>query len=298
MNKTLKKSLFLTSLLITTIAVSDFVAVYATHGKSGAVPLIPLDNETTNLEKDQIKVMTINMAHGRGDGKHQILQPDQVIINNIAATGRLIAKQGAQVVALQEADGPSWWSGDFSHVNTVAKLGGMTSAAQGLNVNGLGLGYGTAVISQLKASNARQVTFEKNMPTLSKGFVAVTNEWPGDPAFKFDAVSLHLDFANNNVRKKQLKALSEFIKTADKPVILMGDFNTDMSKDLLPKFLKETQLATWKANDDSIVTFPLLGTRIDWILVSPEFRIVEQTVLDDVLSDHKILTAGIERVQG
>jgi endonuclease/exonuclease/phosphatase family metal-dependent hydrolase len=75
----------------------------------------------------------------------------------------------------------------------------------------------------------------------------------------------------------------------------MGDFNTDMSKSLLPQFISRTGLQTWKADDQSIVTFPALKSRIDWILASSEFRIVEQSVLDDVLSDHRILKAVIGR---
>lgn len=139
------------------------------------------------------------------------------------------------------------------------------------------------------------MTFEKNLPTFSKGFVVVTLEWPGDPSFKFDVVSLHLDFASKEARKRQLANLSQLIKMAGKPVIVMGDFNTDMSKELLPAFVKETQLQTWKIDDDSIVTFPMLGSRIDWVFVSSEFRVVDQTVLGDVLSDHSIVTAVIER---
>lgn len=116
-------------------------------------------------------MMTINMAHGRGNGKNQILQSDDFIKGNVSTIGRLIAREGPQVVALQEADAPSWWSGDFSHVNTVGKLGGMASAIQGLNVDGLGLGYGAAIVTQLESSNARQVTFKKNIPAFSKDYL-------------------------------------------------------------------------------------------------------------------------------
>lgn len=127
----------------------DHIAVHLTHGKSEAISIVSLENPASNLKTDQIKVMTINMAHGRGDGKNQILQSNEVIKDNVTAIGRLIAREDAQIVALQEADAPSWWSGNYSHVNAVGTLGGMTSAMQGLNVDGLGLQYGTAVITQL-----------------------------------------------------------------------------------------------------------------------------------------------------
>jgi endonuclease/exonuclease/phosphatase family metal-dependent hydrolase len=171
----------------------------------------------------------------------------------------------------------------------------MTSAVQGLNVNGLGLHYGAALVTQLRVLDARQVTFARNAPTFSKGFVAATCSWPGDSNFKFDVVSVHLDFASSNVRARQLSVLAKSIKKAARPVIIMGDFNTEMSKKLLPGFLKETGLSTWKPDNDSIVTFPGRGSRIDWILVSPEFRIVKQTILDDVVSDHRVVRAAIRR---
>ena len=290
-----KKRIALPFFFIIALAVCSYATVHATHGQSKAVSVFSIKNQKQTLETDQIKVMTINLAHGRGDGKSQILQSNEVIKDNVTAIGHLIAKEAAQVVALQEADAPSWWSGNYSHVNAIGKLAGMSSAVQGSNIEGLGLQYGTAVVTQLEVSEARQVTFEKNVPTLSKGFVVVASEWPGDSSFKFDVISLHLDFASNDVRKKQLAVLAETVKNSGKPVIMMGDFNTDMSEELLPAFLKQTQLKAWKADDTSIVTFPFLNSRIDWILVSPAFEIAQQTVLDEVLSDHKILTAVIKR---
>ncbi len=289
----------------------DIIVVTMTHGSSMQLEVVPIESSPVGLAADkkagqsagqsadqgvdQIRVMTINMAHGRADGRNQMLQSTAIIQENVDNIGQLIARENAQVVALQEADAPSWWSGKFSHVERVATVGGMASAVQGRNVDGLGLHYGAAVVTELKVSGARQVTFEKNAPTFSKGFVVVTCSWPGYAGFEFDVVSLHLDFASATVRSRQLAILGKLVKQSARPIILMGDFNTDMSKDLLPKFLQETGLQTWRVNDSSIVTFPVLGSRIDWIFTSPEFRIVEQRVLDDVLSDHSIVVATLER---
>jgi len=262
----------------------DIVIVSLTHGESRPVGIVHLDNPIADLASDQIRVMTINMAHGRADGRNQMLVPNAAIKENVDKIGRLIARENVQVVGMQEADAPSWWSGRFSHVNRVGEIGGMTSAVQGRNIDGLGLHYGSAVVTQLEVFQAREVTFEMNLPTFSKGFVVVTCTWPGDPGFEFDVVSLHLDFASSEVRSSQISILLDLVKQTDRPVILMGDFNTDMSGELLPAFIKESGLRTWRVNDASIVTFPVLGSRIDWIFASPELRIVNQRVLDDVLS--------------
>ncbi|MBT3285694.1 MAG: hypothetical protein HN380_00010 [Victivallales bacterium] len=277
------------------LVLCDLAIVCTTHGGSHKVEVATLDIDAVSAGQDLITLLTINMAHGRRDGRNQILQSGKAIRGNIDAIGELIAREGAQLVALQEADAPSWWSGGFSHVNRVAALGSMTSAIQGTNVSGWGLHYGAAIVSQLEVSDAHQITFPRNIPTFSKGFVVATCEWPGDQSFRFDVVSLHLDFASAKVRSKQLSVLENLVTKTDRPIIIMGDFNTDMSKSLLPQFISRTGLQTWKADDQSIVTFPALKSRIDWILASSEFRIVEQSVLDDVLSDHRILKAVIGR---
>lgn len=282
-------------ILIVIIALIDVIILFATHGRSDEIEIVRLVNPVVSENTEQLKVMTINMAHGRANGRNQILQSNKNIINNVSAIGQLVAREDPHIVAMQEADSPSWWSGGFSHVNAVGKTGGMASAIQGLHVDGLGLSYGASIVTKLEAIRARQITFKKNFPTFSKGFVVVTCVWPGDSTFEFDVISLHLDFASDSVRKYQLSILSELVRNSTRPVILMGDFNTDMSEPLLPAFLRETNLRTWKVEDNSIVTFPFLGTRIDWIFVSSDLELVEQSVLGDILSDHSILTAVIQR---
>jgi endonuclease/exonuclease/phosphatase family metal-dependent hydrolase len=290
-----RKYFVLLMLAVLAVIIVDLVLVFATHGTTGKVNVVTLQNDAKTIKSDQVTVLTINMAHGRSDGRNQIFQSSEVIEKNVTTIGNLIAREKAQVVALQEADAPSWWSGRFSHVNKVGSLGGMTSAVQGQNVDGLGLHYGAALVTQLKVTDAHQVTFARNVPTFSKGFVVATCTWPGDSSFKFDVVSVHLDFASSKVRASQMKVLAASIKKAARPVIVMGDFNTNMSEKLLPDFLKTTRLSTWKPNDESIVTFPLMDSRIDWILVSQEFNIVQQAVLDDVVSDHRAVRATIRR---
>ncbi len=290
-----RKRVILPLLAIAAAIVGDYAVVSLTHGESKPVEIVQLENEVEYLPTDEIKVMSINMAHGRADGRNQLFQSKKAIEQNVTNIGHLVAREMPQIVALQEADAPSWWSGNFSHVEKVGRIGAMTSATQGQNIDGLGLHYGAAVTTQLQTSEAWQITFPMSFPTFSKGFVAVTCAWPGDQKFQFDVVSLHLDFASASVRSDQLQILSEFVNQNTRPVILMGDFNTDMSKDLLPEFIKETGLQTWRVDDTSIVTFPVLESRIDWIFASPDFQITDQKVLDDILSDHSVVVASLVR---
>jgi len=274
------------SLLIT------LFVLYKTYGKSGKVePFVVHGNEIE--EKETLTLLSINMAHGRGSGRNQILQSNKVIETYVEKIAQLIKEHKGDIVALQEADAPSWWSGGFSHVNRVAELSKMRFAVQGEHINGLGLKYGASLVSNVNVLNAHSQTFQMNIPTFSKGFVLSTCEWQD---ITFSVVSLHLDFARPSVRKRQLKHVAETLKKEGTPVIVMGDFNTMKSYESLPDFMEALNLHTWKFDDKSIITFPSLGGfRLDWVLVSTEFEIVHQEVLDEVVSDHRALKVVLKK---
>jgi hypothetical protein len=67
-----------------------------------------------------LRVMTLNLAHGRGLAQHQSLLRRSQFGANLVASGQIIAREAPDVVALQEADGPSVWSGHFDHVQSLA----------------------------------------------------------------------------------------------------------------------------------------------------------------------------------
>ena len=57
----------------------DFFVVFMTHGGSMPLEVLSIQNSDREPVADQIKVMTINMAHGRSDGRNQLLQAKQTI---------------------------------------------------------------------------------------------------------------------------------------------------------------------------------------------------------------------------
>jgi len=62
--------------------------------------------------------------------------------------------------------------------------------------------------------------------TLPKGFVVSCINWPANPAYSVDVISVHLDFMSAKTRKQQAKTLVDVLKSRNRPMILMGDFNT------------------------------------------------------------------------
>lgn len=248
-------------------------------------------NHKVFKHKDSLTLFSINMAHGRGEGENQIFQSNDIIKKYVDKIGNLVKRESADIVALQESDDNSWWSGNFSHTQQIAKIADLPYVIQGKNIDGLGLSYGASIITNLNIINAKEYTFPMSFPTFNKGFVLATCQWDN---LSFNVISLHLDFARSSVRKKQLNILYQSIKEENKPIIILGDFNTDISNHELYNFIQSLSLKTWKPNDTSIITFPPMGgSRIDWILVSTEFTIIEQKVLKDTISDHKAVRATI-----
>ena len=108
------------------VAVSCYVCGPNAYG-SGSGNLWAAEPPTPVAEKSspvELVVMTLNAAHGRADGIHQALLEKQSVEENLDKIGRVLKERSPDVVTLQEADGPSIWSGQFDHVAYLAKAGG------------------------------------------------------------------------------------------------------------------------------------------------------------------------------
>ncbi len=234
-----------------------------------------------------LTVMTLNVAHGRKDGRHQILQKRAAFRSHMDDIAAVLVREKPDVVALQEADGPSIWSGNFNHVQCLAEKAGFPYSMRGEHVKGLKLSYGTALLSVLELKDAVSLAF-KPSPTPPKGFVVGTIEWPASGGFKVDVVSVHLDFARKSVRKKQVQELIEKLSQRENALIVMGDFNCEWTgrEPTLRTLADKLKLRTYEPKSAEMKTFPKLKMRIDWILVSPEIEFEAYEVIPDVVSDH------------
>jgi endonuclease/exonuclease/phosphatase family metal-dependent hydrolase len=242
-----------------------------------------------------LKVMTLNLAHGRGDSFHQLLQRSDTTLANLETIATLFKTTGPDVVALQEADGPSFWSGNFDHVEYLAKQASFGRSVRGAHVDGIGLSYGTALLANLELQDAQAITFEPTLSPVPKGFVVSTIRWPGIPCVGIDVVSIHLDFASESIRRKQAGELIETLRARNRPVIVMGDMNSEWQlQDSTVQYLsRELNLSAYSPERTDLDTFPAFGERLDWILVSPELKFRSYRVLDDVVSDHRGVVAEL-----
>lgn len=231
-----------------------------------------------------MRVMTFNIAHGRAAGFHQALLSGDRIRANLDSIASTFA--GVDVVALQEVDGPSLWSGRFDHVRYLAERSGIADTYRGSHVNRLGLDYGTALLSRRPLADPRSVAFAPSFPTPRKGFVVATVDLDGAPV---DVVSLHLDFSRASVRARQLAELAATLKERARPAIVMGDFNCpDVDAAALG-------LTAYRPDAPDLATFPAFRARLDWILLSRGLDFAGYSVLPAGLSDHQAVVAEVLR---
>ena len=238
--------------------------------------------------RDTLTVMTLNVAHGRRDGFHQALQRRVTIERNLSEVAAELERVDPDVVALQEADGPSIWSGRFDHVRYVASAARFANFVRGEHVRGFGLSYGTALLAQIPLDDALSITFAPSPPTLAKGFVVSTIGWPGRPDVVLDVVSVHLDFARRSVREAQVDELVAVLARRGRPAIVMGDFNCELASrgSPLKRLVERGRLTAYQPEAPGLATFPSFGSRLDWVLVSPGLEFAGYRTLPATLSDH------------
>lgn len=252
-----------------------------------------------DIEPGTLKIITLNVAHGRSDGRHQSLQSTRTIRKNLDQIAQVLVREAPDVVALQEADGPAIWSGNFNHVDYLANQGVFAHNFRGEHVKGLRLSYGTALLSQLPLDDCASITFTPSPPTLSKGFVTSSVNWPRSNV-EVTIVSVHLDFARASVRGEQIQRLIAQLEDAEGPVVVMGDFNCEWrgKESSLRTLAGDLGLRAYQPSADDMATFPGLGKRLDWILISPGLEFVSYAHLDDTLSDHLGVVAELQLAAG
>lgn len=239
-----------------------------------------------------LKVMTLNVAHGRKDGFNQLFQSEQRIRNNLAEIAAILKQTGADIVALQEADGPSRWSGNFDHVAQLAEQAGYPWYSRAGHAQSWLFDYGTALLAQGEITKMLSHTFPPSPPTLSKGFLVGQIAWQPNESMEapvlVDVVSVHLDFSRNSVRQQQIAEMTQILADRKNPMIIFGDFNSDWFNDasVVHELARRCRLHVYKPWADDLGTYNSNGRRLDWILLSHDLEFKNYTVLPHIVSDH------------
>ena len=259
------------------------------------VAALPVNEVRPASALNSVKVVSLNAAHSRSMGFHQALQSSDKARVNLDAIVDVLERENPDIVALQEVDGPSIWSGKFDHVEYLARKAGYSSTVRGTHMKTAGLDYGTALMARHGLGDAVSVGFGGALSVPRKGFVISSMQWPGRLDTSVDFVSIHLDPLRAKVRARQVDELIAVIEERGRPVIVMGDFNDDWYDDdaavrLLGDALK---LKPHSLRCEECHTHRRMKNFVDWILVSSEIRIEDFEILSDDISDHYAVAATL-----
>lgn len=245
-----------------------------------------------------LRAITINLAHGRRDSLNQLLVSEEQTRENLDDIAQYLKESKADVVALQEADKPSRWSGGFDHVAYLAEQAGFAYYTHAEHAQIWIGNYGTAVLSRWPIKEAMGLTYADTPPTASKGFTLAQIEWQNpklrNSPVTVDVISVHLDFSRKSVRLQQIDELAEVIAERTEPLIIMGDFNSEWlaGEYMVDNTMETSRLHVYKPASDDLNTYK--DKRLDWIVLSNQLDFISYSAVARVLSDHKAVTASIK----
>jgi endonuclease/exonuclease/phosphatase family metal-dependent hydrolase len=269
---------------------------------------LPTDVELTRLEpvgagasptvNGRLRVMTLNLAHGRELAFHQSMLRRKRVATNLEKVSEIFVREQPDLITLQEADGPSVWSGYFDHVDSLARAAGYNFAVRGTHMAlpwPFVLDYGTAIVSRWPVKDVQSRRFEQASYD-NKGFVRATVQVPG-VGRSVDVVSVHLDFLRQKTRWRQVEILRRTLAERSHPLILAGDFNCEWQDATCVEWLAATLGLKAHEPEAGEPTFPSKQpkSRIDWILVSEELTFDSYRTIADPVSDHLGVVAEVSR---
>ncbi|MEM1249024.1 MAG: endonuclease/exonuclease/phosphatase family protein [Acidobacteriota bacterium] len=248
-----------------------------------------------------LRLLTLNLAHGRVKG-HQFVQTRDRMEQHLELVASMLRAADPDIVGLQEADGPSSWSGDFDHVAELSDLSGIEHHYRGdhkqVGVGKVRLKWGTALLAKLALVDASSQPFQQNWRD-TKGYVVATVQPPGW-AQPLDIASVHLDFLIPSVRRRQIRQMAEALSERANPLVVLGDLNCNWFQEprSLALLMEELGLRAFEPTAHR-PTYPSSRpwVRLDWILISDrlEFRPLHGSLADRV-SDHLPVVADIALV--
>jgi len=243
-----------------------------------------------------LRVATVNMAHGRKDSLNQLLVGEETHKENLDDIAEVLGRYRPHVVALQEADAKSRWSGSFDHVAYLASAAGYPWRTHVSNAQSWLFSFGTALLSAVPINETINHTFASSPPTLDKGFVLAQIVWPSGKEAKprkVDLISVHLDFSRQDVRDIQIKEMVEILSSRMNPTIIMGDFNSEWlaKESVIKELATKSRFVAYRPDSGDYGTYK--DKRLDWILITKDMEFINYEVLPDTLSDHSMIVADI-----
>jgi len=252
-----------------------------------------------------LRVLTFNIAHGRGLTPIQGLTLRHRLRVNLRRIARLILKLKPDIVALQEIDQRSRWAGNFDQLDYLQWHTGYSHAVFGINNRREGfmnLSYGNAFLSKHPIVAWESRAFgEKRVG--EKGFLYAEFDCAGR---RLPLVNMHLHYRSRVRRFAQVEQVMDYVaaKHADRRAewsllpIVCGDLNNaahapDATAELLRYFSLHGH---YSLHPQGGLTFPspLPSRGLDFIFLPPGCAEVRCEVVPSYLSDHRPVWVDFE----
>jgi endonuclease/exonuclease/phosphatase family metal-dependent hydrolase len=246
----------------------------------------------------RLRLVTFNIAHGRGLTPIQGLTSRRKIQANLLKIAHLLQELRPDFVALQEIDEHSRWAGNFDHLEFLQRhahfpyaVFGITTRREGL----INLRYGNALLSRHPIVESECVTFGQRRIG-EKGFLYAEFDVRGRHV---PLINLHLHYRSRVHRFWQLDRLIAWLTLKQRvrgghwymPPVVCGDFNTthtraDATASLL-SHLRHFGEYTLHPQHGHTYPSPWPQRTVDFVFLPPASRHPRDEVVSAMLSDHR-----------
>ncbi len=258
--------------------------------------------------KQTVRILTLNIAHGRGLSAYQGFVSARGIQRCLRRVAHLLKKVDADIVALQEVDEDSHWNQRIHLLDSLKEQTDYPHSYLGVHNRRSGklpLAYGNGLLTKFPIAHAEHTAFGR--ATLGeKGFMCVELETPHGI---LPVVNLHLDFRSRLRRIEQVEHLIGFLddkKYTDEGTphlspVVCGDFNSRSGKpsDAVRHLFSYLQdqcayalLPMGRKSRTFPSLFPLHG--LDFVFVPPSYKVCSGEVLRSFVSDHRPVLVELE----
>lgn len=259
--------------------------------------------ENQVITSPQLTLLSLNLAHGRKQAFNQMLQRSETTRGNLDEIAGFFNNTGADLIALQEADAPSRWSGKFNHVDYLAEKSSFPCRIHASHARKYMYDFGTALLSRVAFTDSLQHTFAPSPPTTNKGFVMGEVLWnPGGELSQpvtVSVISVHLDFSRKKIRQSQTEEMRALLPDIDNPVVVLGDFNADWDDEdsAIRDIVDRGKLKVFQPEREGLGTYKSGKHRLDWVLVSYDLEFVTYEVPQVNLSDHQPVLVKLKLIE-
>ncbi len=245
------------------------------------------------------RLLTFNIAHARGVlPVPQSLRSTAKLRSNLLKIAQLIKRLEVDIVALQEIDQNSRWSGSFDHLAFLREHTGLPHGAHGPHNRRGGryhLSYGNAFLSRWPIHHEETMPFGRGTMG-EKGFLFVEIDVP---AGRMPLINVHLNHRSRARRLKQIAALMRYLDEQHAhrsalwrtPALVCGDFNNpshkpDATATLLGYFERTNNYTLLPKSGR---TFPAAWPTwaLDYVFLPEQCREPKAKILRSWLSDHR-----------